>query len=178
MKFKTQQAEPNVEEDVKIESESESKENKGMNKELYDSFIDLIQFEYDKLSFLMSAKIYCYFNGYLEYKHFFSEMLEECKKTKDCITWYLIERMEDIPSFKVEKLDYGFSDVKKIFEDFSKKEDEYLEKLNEIGQLALEAKDLSALQYISEKIKNFKHIGCIATAAVKNEQSIEKLLCK
>ena len=45
MKFKTQQAEPNVEEDAKIESESESKENKGMNKELYDSFIDLIQFE-------------------------------------------------------------------------------------------------------------------------------------
>ena len=46
----------------KQESE-ENKYLKNMSKELYDGFIDLIQFEIDKLSLISAAKSYFYMNG-------------------------------------------------------------------------------------------------------------------
>ena len=34
-------------------------EKEGMNKELYDLFIEMIRFEYNKNNFLKGAKFYC-----------------------------------------------------------------------------------------------------------------------
>ena len=47
---------------MKYKTQEPEQEKSGMNKELYDMFIDLIQFEIEKLSFIHSAKIYFYHN--------------------------------------------------------------------------------------------------------------------
>lgn len=157
MKYKTQ------EEPVKIKS--------GMDKELYDLFIDLIQFEINKLSFISSAKTYFFHNGYLDYKKFFKYMYKGCEKSKHCLINHLIEEMEEIPEFKIPALNLDFKDAVEPFEVLRELEDSYAEKINAIALKAFELKDMHTLAYILPKISEIKHIACIALEAVKNEQN-------
>ena len=162
---------------MKYKVQNEPKEQKkGMNKELYDMFIDLIQFEIDKLSFISSAKTYFFHNGYLNYKEFFTSMYKGCEKNKHCLLKFLTEQMEEIPEFKIPALETEFENEIEPFEILQKLEDSYAEKINAIGVKALELKDMQILAYIFPKIAEIKHIACIALAAVKNEQNPLDLL--
>ncbi len=160
----------------KIQDEPKEQEKKGMNKELYDMFIDLIQFEIDKLSFISSAKIYFFQNGYLDYKKFFKAMYEGCEVSKHCLIGFLTKQMEEIPEFKIPALNPEFENAIEPFEILQKLEDSYAEKINAIGVKALELKDMQILAYVFPKIAEIKHIACIALAAVKNEQNPLDLL--
>ena len=143
----------------------------GMDKELYDLFIDLIQFEINKLSFISSAKTYFFHNGYLDYKKFFKYMYKGCEKSKHCLINYLIEEMEEIPEFKIPALNLDFKNAVEPFEVLRELEDSYAEKINAIALKAFELKDMRTLAYILPKISEIKHIACIALEAVKNEQN-------
>lgn len=160
----------------KIQEEPKEQEKKGMNKELYEMFIDLIQFETDKLSFISSAKLYFFHNGYFGYVKFFDFMYKGCENNKCCLIEFLTKQMEEIPEFKIPALDTEFENETEPFEVLQKLEDSYVEKINAIGVKALELKDMQTLAYVFPKIAEIKHLACVALAAVKNEQNLLDLL--
>ena len=156
---------------MKYKTQEPEQEKSGMNKELYDMFIDLIQFEIEKLSFIHSARIYFYHNGYIDYKKFFKHMYKACEATKHCLMNFLIESLEPIPDFTIPALNLEFRDKFEPFEELQKMEDEYAEKINALALKAFEVKDMHVLAYIINKLNEIKHIACIALEAVKNDQN-------
>lgn len=166
MKYKTQ--ENPIQEKVQ--------EKKGMDKSLYEMFVDLIQFEINKLSFITSAKTYFFQHGFLNYKKFFKAMYCECEELKGCLVGYLIEQMEEVPEFKIPAIDTDFENHLEPFEILRDLEDRYVNTINAIALKALEVKDMHTLAYMLPKIAEVKHIACIALEAVKNEQDPLDLL--
>lgn len=156
---------------MKYKTQDPEQEKSGMNKELYNLFIDLIQFEIEKLSFIHSAKVYFYHNGYINYKKFFKHMYKGCEASKHCLMNFLIESLEPIPDFSIPAMNLEFKDKIEPFEKLREYEDNYTEKINNIALKAFELKDMRVLAYIINKINEIKHIACIALEAVKNDQN-------
>lgn len=65
-------------------------EKEGMNKELYDLFIEMVQLEYNKASFLKGAKFYCWAHGLQNYCDFFKTIMQNCSECKNEFIWYLL----------------------------------------------------------------------------------------
>ena len=123
-----------------------------MNKDLYDLFINLIQFEIEKSVFIKSAEKYFDLNGYQDYDSFFKDIELDCLKFKDCVCEYLLNRLETLPDFKYPAIDIDFSNPQEIFDSFASLEANAFDKLNK-----------------------FDHIACRAREAVKNNQPIRDL---
>ena len=149
----------------------EEVKKEGMNKDLYDLFIDLIQFEINKLSFISSAKFYFYMHGMMNYKKFFKKMYKCCEKSKACFVSYLMNSFENIPEFTIPALNIEFESPQEIFEKLAELEDKYADKLNKIAETAFSISDMKTLAYILPKINEIDHIACRAMEAVKNEQN-------
>lgn len=156
---------------MKYKTQEPEEVKNGMNKELYDLFIDLIQFEIEKLNFIYSAKIYFYHNGYIDYKKFFKQMYKGCEDSKHCLINFLIESLEPIPGFTIPAMNFEFRDKLEPFEKLREYEDSYVEKVNNIALKAFELKDMHTFAYIINKLNDVKHIACIALEAVKNNQN-------
>ena len=156
---------------MKYKTQEPEQEKSGMNSELYNLFVDLIQFEIEKLSFIHSAKVYFYHNGYIDYKKFFKYMYKGCEASKHCLMNFLIESLEPIPDFTIPAMNFEFEDKVEPFEKLREYEDEYTEKISNLALKALELKDMHVLAYAINKVKEIKHIACIALEAVKNDQN-------
>jgi len=145
-------------------------EKVGMNKELYDLFIKLIQLEYNKASFLKGAKFYCWSRGMNNNVKFFKKIIDACSKCKSELIWHLLSRFEEIPEFKVSTIKTDYESVEAVFTAFAELEDEYVELLENVAKKAHETNDVEALAFLLPIIKEIDHIACRAMEAVKNEE--------
>mgnify|MGYP002622092401 CR=1 FL=1 len=164
MKFKSQQEEPNPE-----------PEKQQMSNELYNGFIDLIQFEYNKLAIISSAKHYFWEQGLSDYKKFFKRLYESCEKTKYCLINQLQKQMLSVPEFRIPALVDDFDNPISPFEKMSELEDEFTIKLQHLITIAFEDKDWTNFHYLLNKIDTIDHLCCRALAAVKNKANVSAL---
>lgn len=162
---------------MKFKTNDPEKKSK-MDKDLYDLFIDLIQFEIEKITFIKSASKYFDLNGYQDYDGFFKDIERDCSEFKECICNYLLNRLEILPDFKCPAIDVDFSNAQQVFDLFASLEEDGFEKLNELAKKALDVLDMGALAYLLKKLSNFSHIACRAKEAVKNNQPVRDLLLK
>lgn len=160
---------------MKFKQNEQPAEKEGMSKELYDKFIELIQMEVDKLSFISSAKLYFYSTGQMNYKKFFKHLHKNCEELKHCLIGFLINQMEDIPSFTIPKLDIDFKDDIEPFKKMAEYEDTFIEKLNDIITQAYNDKNWQAFHYLLKKLDGIDHICCRALAAVEHGADVLQL---
>lgn len=139
-------------------------------------YIDLLEQEIDKMNFIAGAKMYLYNNGYIDHKKFFKHMFCECEKFKGCLVNYMIGRGIEIPEMTTPVLQTNFESAQSVFEEFAKLEDQFYDKLEALALQSFELKDMSSLAYSLSLLKDFKHLGCIANEAVKNNQNPYKLV--
>ena len=158
----------------KQESE-ENKSLKNMSKELYDGFIDLIQFEIDKLSLISAAKSYFYMNGMINYKKFLKDIYKGCEKIKCCLIDQLRLNQQDIPEFIIPEVKSNFENKEEPFKVLSNMEDEFEKKLIKLINIAFDDKDWKNFHYLLKKLDTIDHICCRALAAVKNNANILEL---
>lgn len=162
MKFKTN-----------LQGSEEAKEDKqSMPKELYEGFIDLIQFEIDKLSLVSSAKFYFYKNGFMNYKKFFKCIYKSCEELKHCLVSYLENAQQDIPEFKIPELGRDFENEIEPFKMLAKMEDVFEEKLLSLIDIAFDNKDWKSFHYLLKKLDTIDHLCCRALAAIENKQDV------
>ena len=146
-------------------------EKEGMNKELYNLFIELVQFEYNKMSFLKGAKFYCWAHGLQNHCNFFKVMCDCCSTFKGKLIWYLLGRFEVIPELKVDAIKTEYESVEDVFTEFVKREEAFVDLLENITLRAKDLNDVSAMAYILPQINNIDHIACRALEAVKNDKN-------
>lgn len=164
MKFKSNQ------------SEEQNKEQKGMSKELHSAFVDMIQFEIDKLQWVTSAKFYSIDNGLSSYEKFFEYLIKKCAETKDCFIGYLRLNMEEVPDFREAALINDFTNTVEPFKQLAQLEDVYEEKLNNLITIANNDKNWKVFSYLLKKIDCVDHICCRALAAVENKADPNALI--
>lgn len=159
---------------MKLKEQSAEKE--GMNKELYDLFIEIIQFEYNKMSYLKGAKFYCWAHGLQNHANFFKVMMDSCSKCKNDFVYYLLSHFEKVPAITVDAIETGYESVRDVFSEFAKREDSFIELLKNVTEKAKDVKDIEAEAFLLPMIKHIDHIACRALEAVKNEQNPYDLL--
>lgn len=157
------------------QEESEVKSKK-MSDKLYKGFVDLIQFEIDKLTFISSAKFYFYTNGLMQYKKFFAELYKSCEEIKCCLINQLRKCDRNIPELII-RTEEPFNDSKKPFEVLAKMEDTFERVLNDLINIAFEDKDWNNFYYLLKKLDKIDHICCRALAAIENGADIS-MLCE
>lgn len=160
---------------MKFKQNEQPVEKEGMSKELYDKFIELIQMEVDKLSFISSVKFYFYNTGQMNYNKFFKCLYKNCEELKHCLIGFLINQMEDVPSFTIPKLNIDFKDDIEPFKKMAEYEDTFVEKLNGIITQAYDDKNWQAFHYLLKKLDGIDHICCRALAAVEHGADILQL---
>lgn len=156
-------------------SEKEPEANKMSNK-LYDGFIDLLQFEQDKLGLICSAKFYFYDMGLIPYKKFFKALYKKCEETRNCLITYLRDNLEDVPQLKIPAIINNFDNPTKPFEMLAEMEDQFESKLNALITIANEDKNWRTFSYLLDKLSKIDHICCRAFAAVQNKVDPNGLL--
>lgn len=146
-------------------------EKEGMNKELYDLFIEMIQFEYNKMSFLKGAKIYCWVHGLQDCANFFKEMIGNCSRCKDDFVYYLLTHFEKVPSITIDAIETGYDSARDAFSEFAKREDDFIELLEKTVKKAKEVTDIEAEAFLLPMVSKIDHIACRALEAVKNDKN-------
>jgi len=162
---------------MKFKTDQEEQKQGSMSENLYKGFIDLIQFEIDKLSLISSAKNYFYNNGLMNYKKFFKRLYESCEKIKHCFIGQLMKNNEIVPEFTIPGLVSSFDDVQTPFRMLADMEDTFEEKLRKLIDIAFEDKDWINFHYLLKKLDTIDHICCRALAAVKNKEDV-LMLCE
>ena len=153
------------------------KENKpGMNQELYDLFIDLIQLELNKIALVASGKYYFEKTGLILYKDFMCKLKCHCVKFKESIESYLVERDVEIPEFTIPAIKVNFESKEIPFEELVKLEENCCKALYDIVKKADEVTDFCAFGFAMDLWKNFKHIAEKALNAVNNNQDPNLIL--
>lgn len=155
--------------------ESITKDN-AMNKELYNRFLEIIQFEYNKMSFLKGAKFYCWAHGLQSHCNFFKIMKDCCSKCLNDLIYHLLSRFEEVPEFKIKNIRTEYDSIEDLFTAFAKNEDEYVGLLEEATKIAKNVDDIEALALFLPMVKNIDHIACRALEAVKNNKNPYELL--
>jgi len=158
--------------------EEESPKKEGMSKELHDGFVDLIQFEIDKLGMVCSAKYYFYETGQMSYKKFFKYLYKQCEEVKWCMISFLKNSLEEVPQFKIPAIIPDFENAKEPFEKLAEMEDEFVEKLNSLIDIAFSDRNWIAFHYLLKKIDTIDHLCCRALAAVENKADVLDLIPK
>lgn len=146
-------------------------EKEGMNKELYDLFINMIQLEYNKSSFLKGAKFYCWAHGLQEYANFFKVMMDTCASCKNDFIYHLLGRFEVIPELKVEAVKTEYESTEEVFTEFVKREEEFVDLIERIVTKSKELDDVNAMAFSLPILNKVDHIACRALAAVKNDKN-------
>lgn len=144
-----------------------SVEKEGMNKELYNLFIEMIKLEYNKSQFLKGAKFYCWAHGLDDYCRFFKFMMEECGKCKNDFIFYLLGRFEDIPEIKIDSIKTDYKDAEEVFLDFVKVEETFIGLLEQIVLKSKEINDANAMAFAIPILNKVDHIACRALEAVR-----------
>ncbi len=158
MKFKTNQ-------------EEQSNEQGKMSLSLYKGFIDLIQFEIDKLALISSAKFYFCENGLINNKKFFKTLYKSCEEIKHCLIEQLIKNSAAVPEFTIPGI-ISFDDTVTPFKMLSDMEDTFESKLISLIDIAFGDKDWYNFHYLLKKLDTIDHICCRALAAVKNNADV------
>ena len=162
MKFKTNQEEQN-------------KEVEKMSKELYDGFLDLIQFEVDKLTLIESARLYFHKIGLVNYEKFFKGLYKVCKETKNCLIEHLYNNSsKEIPEFVIPQIVSfeSFSENTKPFKMLAEMEDTFVEKINNLISISNGDRNWNSFYYLLQKLSKVDHICCRALSAVENKADV------
>lgn len=146
-------------------------EKEGMNKELYDLFIEMLQLEYNKSSFLKGAKFYCWSHGLQENTNFFKVMINNCSRCCNDFIYYLLGKFEEIPEIKVEALKTDYESTEEVFTEFVKREEAFVELLERIVTKSKELDDINAMAFTLPMLNKVDHIACRALEAIKNDKS-------
>ena len=154
----------------------EKVEKEGMNKELYDLFIDIVKLEYNKASFLIGAKLYCWMHGLDNYTQFFADMYKRCSYCKEELIVYLLKRFEIIPTIEVDAIETDYDSAEKVFIKFAELEDKFIEKLDACALKAKDADDVSAMAFLFPQVNQVNHIACRALEAVRNNENPRELI--
>lgn len=162
----------------KQQEQKEEEVNLPISKELYDAFADLIQLEHDKLGLLRSGKYYFYENGISNCEKFFAHIYNKCLETVECLKTFLMNNYNSVPSFKDPEIKPDFSDNIEPFKQLAEKEDEYVENLSKLIDIAFDNKNWIAVAYLLEKINKFKPICSRALSAVENKSNVLDLICE
>lgn len=144
-----------------------SVEKEGMNKELYDLFIEIIKLEYNKSQFLKGAKFYCWAHGLDDYCRFFKNMMEQCGKCKNDFVFYLLSRFENIPEITIDAIKYDYKDAEEAFVAFVEREEQFVDLLERIVTKAKELNDVNTMAFALPILGKVDHIACRALEAVK-----------
>lgn len=155
----------------KENQEEQSKEFVGMSDNLYKDFIDLIQFEIDKLTLIDSVIAYFHTNGFTNYEKFYKYLYDKCKDTKCCLISFLRNNLKEIPEFKIPTLGASFKDSTEPFKMLADMEDLFEEKVNNMINEAFSDKDWKSFYYLLKKLDKVDHLCCRALAAVENKQN-------
>ena len=137
-------------------------EKEGMNKELYDLFIEMIKLEYNKSQFLKGAKFYCWAHGLDDYCKFFKNMMEQCGRCKNDFIFY-----ENIPEITVDAIKYDYKDAEEVFVAFTEREEQFVDLLERIVTKAKELDDVNTMAFTLPILGKVDHIACRALEAVK-----------
>ncbi len=157
MKFKSNQEDQN--------KELEISEN------LKSGFLDLIQFEIDKLTLLNSACYYFYKLGLTDYKKFCKHLLKACEDTKHCLIWQVMKNSILIPELTIPK-QVEFADKIEPFKLLASMEETYVEKVTKLIDIAMEDKNWNNFNYLLDKLKAVDYICSRALSAVENNANI------
>lgn len=142
-----------------------------MNEELYDLFIEMVQFEYNKLSFLRGAKFYCWAHGLAEYANFFKIMIDECWRCTNDFICHLLGRFEVIPELKIDSIKIEYESAEEVFTEFVKLEETFVDLLERIVTKSKELDDINAMAFTLPIVNKIDHIACRALEAVKNNKN-------
>jgi len=159
----------------KQNEEPVEEKKKGMDKELHEMFVKMIQMEINKLAFISSAKYYFFTTGEMKYKKFFKCLYKNCEELKKCLIGYLMSHLEDIPEFTIPKINIDFKDSVEPFKQMAEWEDEFIEYLNDMIDKAFEVKDWQAFHYLLKKFDGIDHLCCRALAAVEHGADVMDL---
>lgn len=151
-------------------------EKEGMNKELYDLFIDVIQFEYNKCSFLKGVKFYCWAHGLEDYTRFYKAVIQQCSECKNDFIYHILGRFEIIPEIKIQPLKVEYESAENTFELFAEKEEEFIALLEKLIAKAKEVNDYQAEAFLLPILGKMDHIACRALAAVKEKKDPSALI--
>jgi len=146
-------------------------EKEGMNKELYDLFIELIKLEYNKCNFVKSAKFYCWAHGLQDCCNFFKVMMDTCNHCKNDFVFYLLGRFEEIPEIQLDAFKTDFKSAEEVFTDFVEYEENFVDLIERIVTKAKELDDVNAMSFALPIVNKIDHIACRALEAVKNDKS-------
>lgn len=146
-------------------------EKRGMNKDLYNLFIEMLQFEYNKTSFLKGAKFYCWAQGLQEYCNFFKVMMDCCEHCKNDFIYYLLSRFETIPEIKINSIKIEYKSIEEVFTAFAEMEETFVDILERIVTKAKELNDVNTMAFTLPMLNKIDHIACRALAAVKNDKN-------
>lgn len=152
--------------------EEQNKESGKMSKDLYNGFVDLIQFEIDKLTLIASARFYFYENGLMNYKKFFNGLYKACEEVKCCLVEQLQKNLQEIPEFTVPSIVNNFESSITPFRMLAEMEDAFEDKLNNLIDIAFRDKDWNNFHYLLKKLDTIDHICCRALAAVENKADV------
>jgi len=156
----------------KQHQEEQNKEQDKISIKLKEGFIDLIQFEIDKLTLISSAKFYFYENGLMSYKKFFKCLYKSCEEIKYCLVSQLKNNGVEIPEFTIPAIVDDFENPTIPFKMLAEMEDQFEEKLNNLINIAFEDKDWKNFHYLLKKLDTIDHICCRALAAVENKADV------
>lgn len=151
-------------------------EKEGMNKELYDLFIEMVQLEYNKAAFLKGAKFYCWAHGLQNYCDFFKVIMQNCSKGKNEFIWYLLGRFEVIPEIKVELIKTEYESAEEVFTEFVKREEAFVDLIERIAVRTKEIDDVNAMAFVLPRIDKIDHIACRALEAIKADKNPMELV--
>ena len=151
-------------------------EKEGMNKELYDLFIELIKLEYNKEQLLKGCKFYCWAHGLQDYSNFFKVMIEQCGKCKNDFIFYLLGRFEEIPEIKINSIKTDYKDAEEAFLGFVEAEENFIDLLEQIILKAKEIDDANAMAFVIPILGKVDHIACRALEAVKANKNVLELI--
>jgi ferritin len=146
-------------------------EKEGMNKELYDLFIEMVQLEYNKACFLKGAKFYCWAHGLQDYSNFFKVMMDCCSHCKNDFIYHLLGRFVVIPEIKIDGIKTEYESAEEVFTEFVKKEEAFVDLLERIVTKSKELDDVNAMAFTLPMLNKVDHIACRALSAVKNDKN-------
>lgn len=156
--------------------QNEEPEKIEISEKLKEGFIELIQFEIEKLSFIDSAKRYFDKNGLTDESRFFSDTFKSCKVFIRNLINFVSENGVDFPEFTVPAT-ITFTDKKEPFEKLVKFEDGFEKGITALIDIAFEDKNWKIFIYLLRTLDCMDHIACKTLGAIENGGNINSL-CK
>ena len=155
----------------------QEKENKEVSSPLVDSLKKLLQIEIDKITLVEAAMSYFFIHGNSDYAEFFKRLHKLCVACKLDLENHLFVTIAELPEVTIHqiKLDDFSSDLK-VFELLAAMEDEYVDTLTAIIDIANNDKNWETFSYLIKILDKIDHIGSRAYSAVKANKDVLSLI--